>query len=730
MSYSRMFNHQGLHKQAVPRDTEVLRQFDYDNKFVLDNISNRDPESQALKQVIMNHKRSLIKQCYEGAPKHQTSAQVTDRSRKNTAPSSVSKTVQQHTQKRGSIRQRKVVDSDSGSEDSDSSNESSEDDDSSSASSGTDSDTNDESGTDASESDDDSSSTDSDTDSSNVEDEATDSDNTSNRRTRKQARKSVRSRSPQVNSSDSDTASGSDESDDDDSTSDVESDDSATKDSIEAEYNMLMRNVKRFINKFNLTEVIDSAQYGTPILLPDNIGRRNRQSDVSFSKVKYNNNKYAVIKIHLEANPVFTVIDLKYLKYALSYSIGATPDNPYVNMVTNTSQLGMRYRTTLHEFILLLCKRAPLSRKESVDHINVVTYDNREVNLRPASETLQQLNKNRDSRNVTIANGTMVTLPPFIQYMTTHGKHNDRLEIHLKCIKHAKIFDTTIVNGSYRWKGTSNKNVGFNFKLKEALKQLDRIAAAYTDLGTLRGDSVTAEAKNTLRREFNEILKLSGFPPREIKTMLVLSLNIATGDDIQLDDSDNDDFDEMETLRQYGRKRVKSLLPTECKFNESAIPKYCSYYRANHLGRSDRFVIDRHPTLMRAGKRNLAFGSGESTDAKFALMMKAMRDLDNGIIPKVARGRGKVSSIVLEKALPEGITIDMMPPKCCWKMPSGRTGGYFYIDHHDAVRHKQRTVLSVTSAKVSNKKKYREMISRYNELEAQINRAPFKIKKS
>ena len=144
----------------------------------------------------------------------------------------------------------------------------------------------------------------------------------------------------------------------------------------------------------------------------------------------------------------------------------------------------------------------------SVDHINQIKTDNREVNLRYATQDVQNKNQSKRKRNVVLPEHCKIDpqqIPTFIWYIRTDGKHGDRWMVD---VKH-----------KYEWKTTSSKLLSTECKFELAKKHLRELIHNKPELfdGHCMNGQLNKDAE-ILKQEYIEILQLAGIKYIEPKT--------------------------------------------------------------------------------------------------------------------------------------------------------------------------------------------------------------------
>lgn len=136
-----------------------------------------------------------------------------------------------------------------------------------------------------------------------------------------------------------------------------------------------------------------------------------------------------------------------------------------------------------------------------VDHISRITTDNRVSNLRLISQSDQNKNQSKQTRNVILpehCNINVQDIPTFIWYIKTNGNHGDRWAVEIK--------------NKYFWKTTSTKKLSTKCKFELAKKHLRNLINNKPELfiGHCMNGELTDIGK-ILEKEYIDILNLAGY---------------------------------------------------------------------------------------------------------------------------------------------------------------------------------------------------------------------------
>lgn len=165
--------------------------------------------------------------------------------------------------------------------------------------------------------------------------------------------------------------------------------------------------------------------------------------------------------------------------------------------------------------------------------------------------------------------------PTGIYYLKPTKTHGSRFEVELKRVVNS--------DGKHvRWKTTSVSNVSDKVKLEIAKKYVRWIIELYPDLS--RAIKIDNYKENSSAIDAFNIDERTCY-------------NTA-----QFTRARDDPFNEnVAKKRRAGCKG--SLLPRECGITEEMIPKYM-YYKPETDARGDAFIIEKHPALVKEGKRH------------------------------------------------------------------------------------------------------------------------------
>ena len=180
---------------------------------------------------------------------------------------------------------------------------------------------------------------------------------------------------------------------------------------------------------------------------------------------------------------------------------------------------------------------------------------------------------------------------------------------------------------TYRKKTTRDKSISLKAKLEEAKEMLKQLEQKYPELANRSiNEDLTVDGKR-LAKEFNEIIKLSGFS--------CIKENLVEINEDEYTKKDTDDLNDLDTkvagTVPNGRNPA-NVLPDGCKVKMDDIPKFC-YFKKPTSNRGCSFVIDRrNPLLKKYGitDKKTTESIKKTVDEKFEELMVLLEVLDLG----------------------------------------------------------------------------------------------------
>jgi hypothetical protein len=222
-----------------------------------------------------------------------------------------------------------------------------------------------------------------------------------------------------------------------------------------------------------------------------NSGRKPGIIDYKF--VTYNDKEYVVGLIQHTGNDVKFVFDREDFPKIEKRPWHLT-SGKYIGS-TFYLDGGVKLELYLHNLIMDRITFDGKGSKETVDHINRNSLDNRKENLRILSQSQQNINQEKKTRSVILPEGCPIKpeeIPKHIWYVRANGNHGDRFAIEFK-------------TEGVCWKTTSSKKVDLTQKLQDAKEKLKEFYLQFPYLNPQYEQNKIYE----LNKSFEEILSSS-----------------------------------------------------------------------------------------------------------------------------------------------------------------------------------------------------------------------------
>ena len=364
-------------------------------------------------------------------------------------------------------------------------------------------------------------------------------------------------------------------------------------------------------------EIIERIPITTYIEKKRIITREVKREVLNHKEVEYKNKKYIVgYCVQNNTNDILFIVDNDKKEQIITKKWHSISDDYIGNTFTNDQNIVKELY--LHNFVMDKLTFNGKGQAQSIDHINRIGRDNRKENLRELSQTQQNYNQSKRERNIELPPGCGINpndIPTNIFYRKSDGIHGDRFLIDIK-LPAKRIRDQS----------TSSKNIDLKTKLEEIKLKLKKIKEEHLEIKEIDQLIDNTTQRNDLRRSFNDILKLSGFP------QAIIDKNLAPLEDkpekVEIIDQEAKDL--AKQLLSEGFKGVASNLPVNCGVTPNMIPKYC-YYKPASEKRGDKFIIERHPKLIKEGKRQWTTTESKlkTTKEKYDLMIEKINTLNS-----------------------------------------------------------------------------------------------------
>lgn len=244
----------------------------------------------------------------------------------------------------------------------------------------------------------------------------------------------------------------------------------------------------------------------------------------------------------------------------------------------------------------------------SIDHINMCKLDNRVKNLRVATQSQQNSNRGTRSDKLPpcqeLIDQGIRELPKYVRW--------DNSEKKFVIEKHPVLVEE-VYQGKRKkavMSGSKSTNITVVQKYKDILARLQELDRKMNIESIEAFDKIKYETAH----EYTAICAcINAYENKPILEPCASQVAIP-----------------LEPARRTadGRKTV-SKLPEGCGIAQEDIPKYC-YYKPASAARGDKFVIDKHPTLLKEGKRQWSTTETKklTTQEKFQQLMEMYTRLE------------------------------------------------------------------------------------------------------
>jgi hypothetical protein len=345
---------------------------------------------------------------------------------------------------------------------------------------------------------------------------------------------------------------------------------------------------------------------------------------VNHEDIEYKGKHYTVCLTHYNDDHILFVIDSDDKDKIINIAWHFKPIGGYIAHTYYTQDENAKKELYLHNVIMNKLTFEGKGQQQTVDHINRIGRDNRKCNLRMAeSQSAQNFNQKRRERTTELPEDSGLTvddMPKNVYYAKPNGPHGEYFYIEIKGVQE--------LGDRFLWKSTKSNKISLKIKLQETIDKIKELREQYPILKEIFVTEDTEELRNQLITEYNEIIQLSHYPADVIlNNIFTFEAELHNKQEIKKDD----EIIILETtkkLREYGRKA--DLLPKDCGVLIDDIPKYC-YYKPASEKRGDKFIIERHPELIKQNKRQWATSESKSltTLDKFNLMINKLNELNN-----------------------------------------------------------------------------------------------------
>lgn len=221
----------------------------------------------------------------------------------------------------------------------------------------------------------------------------------------------------------------------------------------------------------------------------------------TYSYVTHYGKTYLVGSVVHNGSCVQFVCDIDDEKYVRLHNWCVIANN-YLGYSVKDPETNKRKTVYMHNLIMGRTGFQGKGQLQTVDHINGVGFDNRRINLRLITSSLQNRNRSYQKRKLNTKLPECIVaaeIPRNVWYMPANGSHGDRFAIEFKGIPG---IDDVLV------KTTAKKSVSTHDKLNEAIRIRDQYLQMYPELVEYSRES---EKSETLRTEYEAIVSLTKF---------------------------------------------------------------------------------------------------------------------------------------------------------------------------------------------------------------------------
>lgn len=370
------------------------------------------------------------------------------------------------------------------------------------------------------------------------------------------------------------------------------------------------------LNKMSLNKNIKEKVSEEKIIKVITITKPIYKTVLNHKNVEYNGKKYIVGYTTFKGTNKLFIFDedkkddIIYKKWHYDSNGGYIGHTYYED-----KEFKLKRDLSLHNLVMNKLSYDGKGQEKTIDHINRIGRDNRCDNLRILSQTHQNINQSKRERTIELPEGCGIdpqTIPKNIYYRKAGGAHGERFSIDIKLGNGTRIREET----------TKSKNIDLKTKLQFAIIKLNEIRKTYPELQEIK-DVDNKDKRDELTKSFNEILKLSGYPINIINENLVDCEKILETS-FTIKEKEN-----AINLLEKGSHELNCKLPKDCGISYSMIPKYCYYVPISDI-RGDKFIIDRHPLLLKkCGIRQWATTGRKliTTKDKFDSLINKLKDI-------------------------------------------------------------------------------------------------------
>jgi hypothetical protein len=400
---------------------------------------------------------------------------------------------------------------------------------------------------------------------------------------------------------------------------------------------------EKVYNTITTTKEIPDGTITTIVKTKEKIAKKFKLKDV-----EYDGKKYCVGKVKYQKN------DSDKKKYYLFIISAEDKDKineytwhykPAGDYIGHTLYVAHEIRKTLylHNAVMDKLTFDGKSQSETVDHINRCGRDNRRENLRFASQANQNYNQKKRDRDIDLSEyGIDSNNIPRCIWLQKESK-GDEKDKYLRFVVEIPGINYKGKN-KIEWKTTKSEKYSLEAKLEMAKKFINTLFDKFPQLYN-RGiiTEYTPEQIEKMR-EFNDIIKLSGYPQEIINANLIeiptkqkkyLDINYEFENDIDTEAVKNFNPEDEINEEKTTKRKFGANMPTINGELLKSLPKY-TYFSATTDKQGCKFTIDRHPGLIAIGKKtwSTTTSKGVSVEDKYSVFLEKLAELDKAVSDK------------------------------------------------------------------------------------------------
>lgn len=331
--------------------------------------------------------------------------------------------------------------------------------------------------------------------------------------------------------------------------------------------------------------------------------------------VEHNDEKVCFMKVD---DNVYTIIDYKHVDKIRQYAWYLHKHTGYICHTVSHSNEEMKGRNYvyLHQYVHMYCEGIECPEKYSVDHVNRIKTDNRAKNLRSASQSLQNENRERVFANRQEPHDELKAIgithyPKHLRYDNSQGRFliekHPGLPANKTCINGTR--SGSIINRYYDIVKTGSALENVTCEYMQAWKEYREVVEQFTTNHhiKLRRQSEGYKLADTF------VLQCPDLPNTFTDHTMLIDMHVArTGEDIIQD---------------------KNILYSDAAFTltRDMMPKYVSFSKEKVNKKGDRLGSSFKHEIRKDGKRVCTPLSSSSvfvsTKEKYENMLVALRNL-------------------------------------------------------------------------------------------------------